>query len=356
MRAALDWLLGAGRVEDALRAISALERFWRAHGHVGEARRWLAMALASQMISAKTRADALWTAARQAAAQSDWEASEPSLEGALVLFRAQDRGREVVFALSELASIALHRGDAETAEERCQEALAIARDLGDPRATSGALSILAEVARTKGEHERALAVSEEAARLRRALGDPLLIVDSTYHTGVTAFGAGDLDRAEREFEASLSLARELGDSLYAGGALCMLGTVALLKDDLPLASDRLHASLAIYTELEDRRSTAECLCALGGYAAAVDQPEQAARLWGAADLLRGDSPLEYAEPMIESRFGPALINALGDERFAELRAEGEHIGLEGMLAESSVLVTARSGPSAATTATTRAEQ
>ena len=354
IRAALDWLLGAGRVEDALRAISALERFWRAHGHVGEARRWLAIGLGlAEGISAETRADALWTAARQAAAQSDWEASEPFVEAALVLFRAQDRGREVVFALSELASIALHRGDAETAEERCQEALAIARDLGDPRATSGALSILAEVARTKGEHERALAVSEEAVGLRRALGDPLLIVDSTYHTGVTAFGAGDLDRAEREFEASLSLARELGDSLYAGGALCMLGTVALLKDDLPLALDRLHASLAIYAELGDRRSTAECLCALGGYAAAVDQPEQAARLWGAADLLRGDSPLEYAEPMIESRFGPALIDALGDERFAELRAEGERIGLEGMLAESSVLVATRSGQSAATNVTTR---
>ena len=29
---ALDWLLASGRAEDALRAISALERFWRAHG------------------------------------------------------------------------------------------------------------------------------------------------------------------------------------------------------------------------------------------------------------------------------------------------------------------------------------
>ena len=45
LQAALDWLLGAGRVADALRAISALERFWRAHAHVGEARRWLALAL-----------------------------------------------------------------------------------------------------------------------------------------------------------------------------------------------------------------------------------------------------------------------------------------------------------------------
>ena len=45
IRAALDWLLAAGRVEDALRAVTALDRFWRAHGHVSEARRWLSLGL-----------------------------------------------------------------------------------------------------------------------------------------------------------------------------------------------------------------------------------------------------------------------------------------------------------------------
>jgi len=343
IRAALDWCLTSGRVEDALRAVSSLERFWRAHGDVSEARRWLSIGLGlSEGISAETRADALWTAARQATAQSDWEAAEPYLEEALGLFRGQGRGREVVFALSELGSIALHRADVGAAEERCEEAIAIARELGDPRAESGAMSILADVARTKGEHERALALSEEAVELRRALGDPLLITDSTYHIGIAAFGAGDLERAEHEFEATLSLAHEVGASpLYTGAALCMLGTISLLKDDLSLALDRLQESLAIYTDLEDRRSTAECVCALGGYAAATDEPEQAARLWGAADLLRGNSPLEYAEPVIESRFRPGLVASLGDERFAELRAEGARLGLESVLAERDLVDASR---------------
>jgi len=178
--------------------------------------------------------------------------------------------------------------------------------------------------------------------LRRTLGDPLLITDSTYHVGIAAFGAGDFERAEHEFEATLSLADEVGASpLYRGAALCMLGTISLLTDDLSLALDRLQESLAIYTDLEDRRSTAECVCALGGYAAATDQPEQAARLWGAADLLRGNSPLEYAEPVIESRFGPTLVDSLGDERLAELRAEGARLGLEGVLAERDLVDASR---------------
>jgi tetratricopeptide (TPR) repeat protein len=327
--AAIDWLLSTGRAEEALRMISALERFWRGHAHVSEARRFLAMGLALATDAPDDlRADALWTAARLAAGQSDWDAAVPMLEEAQMSFRAQGRKRELIFALSELGFIALRRNDAERAGELCDEALDIARDLGDPRATSAVLSILSDVERTRGEHARALAFSEEALDLRRALDDPLLITDSTYHVGVAAFGGGDLDRSEAAFEDALLLARDLGDAMYTAAALCMLGTTALLKDDLSLVPDRLNKSLAIYTDLADERSRAECLCALGGYAAATGHPEEAARLWGAADAARGSSPLEYAEPLIEERFMPLLIEALGVERLPELRAEGRRSGLD----------------------------
>ena len=105
-------------------------------------------------------------------------------------------------------------------------------------------------------------------------------------------------------------------------ALCMLGTTELLKDDLAQVHERLSESLAIYSEIDDDRSRAECLCALGGYAAAAGHPERAARLWGAADAARGSAPLEYAEPVIEARFTPLLVESLGGARLEELRAEG----------------------------------
>ena len=341
IQAALDWCLLSGRVEDALRATTTLERFWRAHGHVSEARRLLALGLdLATDAPADVRADALWTAARQATAQSDWEAAVPMLEQALVLFRAQERAREVVFALSELGYIALRRDERERAVALCAEALALARELGDPRATSGVLAILAEVERIQGHPERALALSEEAFELRRELGDPLLIADSSYHLGVAAFGADDLDRAGEAFEMTLSLARDLGDWLYTAAALCMLGTIGLLRDDLARVPARLHESLAIYSELADDRSTAECLCALGGYSAATGLPEEAARLWGAADRFRGENPLEYAEPAIEARFGPDLIEALGERRFDELRAAGKQLGQQ-VLADSRAVVASR---------------
>jgi predicted ATPase/class 3 adenylate cyclase len=334
--AAIDWMLSSGHSEDALRVLCALERFWRGHAHVTEARRLLALGLAlSTEAPADLRADALWTAARLATGQSDWDAAVPLLEEAQALFRRQERGRELVFALSELGSIELRRNDAERASALCNEALELARELGDARATSGVLTILSNVARTHGDHSRALALSEEALELRRTLdrSDPLLITDATYHVGIAAFGAGDLDRAESAFEDALALARDVGDALYTAAALCMLGTTGLLKDDLSLVLDRLSESLDIYVDLDDDRSRAECLCALGGYAAATGNPEEAARLWGAADAARGSRSLEYAEPVIETRFTPMLLGALGLERLEELRAEGRHAGHENALAD-----------------------
>jgi predicted ATPase/class 3 adenylate cyclase len=332
--AAIDWMLVSGRPEDALRTISALERFWRGHAHATEARRLLAFGLElSSDAPPDLRADALWTAARLATAQSDWEAAAPLLEQARALFSDQQRGRELVFALSELGFIELRRGYAERAAALCDEALTIARKLGDARATSGVLTVLTDVARSQSDHVGAVAFAEEALDLRRTLGDPLLIVDSTYHVGIAAFGAGDLDRSESAFENALALARDADDAIYTAAALCMLGTTGLLKGDLSLVPDRLSESLAIYVDIDDTRSCAECLCALGGLAASTGHPEEAARLWGAADAARGSQPLEYAEPTVEARFMPVLVELLGAERLEALRTEGMHAGYEKTLAE-----------------------
>ncbi len=335
--AAIDWLLSSGRSDDALRVISSLERFWRAHAHVTGARRLLELGLSmSAEVSVSLRADALWTAARLATGQSDWDAAVPLLEEAQRLFQAEGRGRELVFALAELGFIELRRDDAERAATLCDEALEIARGLDDTRATSGVLIILSDIARTQRNHDDALAYAEEALALRRTLndGDVLLIVDATYHAGIAAFGAGDFDRSANAFGEVLALSRTLGDALYTAAALCMLGATGLLSDDLTLVHARLSESLAIYTELDDDRSRAECLCALGGYAAATGHPEEAARLWGAADAARGSRPLEYAEPLIEEHFTPHIVEALGVGVLEELRMQGRQATDDAVLADA----------------------
>jgi predicted ATPase/DNA-binding SARP family transcriptional activator len=334
IRAALDWCFASGRVEDALRAISALERFWRAHGHVSEARRWLSLGLAlAEDVALEVRADALWTAAQQATAQYDWPAAETFLGEALELFRATGRGRETVFALSDLGFVALIQDDLERAEQLCNEALAVARELGDGRAVSAALINLGEVSSLLGDHESALTHYEEARALRRELGDPLLVANVTYNLGVAAFRAGDLPRAREAVEESLALARRVDDDTNIAAALFMIAELDIERGELDAAREAIRESLAVYSELENSFACAGCLLVLGAIAAAAGSPEEAARLVGAADALRGDAPLDPHQRAVLDRLQPQLIERLDADRFSELRAEGARTGHAELLRE-----------------------
>lgn len=332
IRTALGWFLSSNRVEDALRAVSALGRFWRARGHVAEARRWLTRALTqAEGVSRDVLANALWWSARQAAAQDDHKAEIPLLEEALALFRELERPEEAAFVLGELGWIALQQGERGRAEELCDEALAIARKTGDAGTISGQLNYLADIYSAQGDHRRALAAHEEALELRRTLDDPMLVTNSTYNLGIAAFENGEIARARRAFEETHTLARDLGDIIHTAAADFMLAELDLLARDVEQAKRRILGCLVVYTELENARSRAECLVVLGGVAVAKGAFEEAARLFGAADRLRGDSPLNRFEVPVLDRYESELEVALDEERLAELRAEGARLGAEALV-------------------------
>ena len=334
VRAALGFAFESGRVELGLRIAAALARFWRAHAHVGEARRWLALGLSrADGVAPELRADALWTAAHQADAQSDWGAAVPLLEEALELFHDSGRGREESFALSELGYIALVRGDADRAAALCERALTVARKIGDDRAASAALTNLGEVRSVQGDHDRAFACFEEAVVLRRALGNPYLVSGVVYNLGLAALRSGDLVRARRAFEESLGFARQIGEELHIAAQLFMLAELDLLEGDLASADGRIRQSLAVYEKLENERDIAECLVVLGGVAVAEGSFGRAARLLGAATALRGDAPLELSERLVLERFQPELAAALGDVELSALESEGASMGRQRLLLE-----------------------
>lgn len=331
---ALDWLLSARRVEDALRATSALERFWRAHAHVSEARRWLALGLAvAEGVPPDVRAAAMRTAALQAAAQSDWQVARTMFDEARILYHAAGQTLEEVLALSYLSFYARMQGDIDAAEPLAQEAVTIAADLDDDRARSAALTVLGDVYSAQGKHELALERYEEAVALRIRFGDPLLVTDAVYNLGMVAFHAREYTRAREAFSDSLAQARELGEAPYVAAAQLMLAELDLLDGEGALAATHARESLVLYTELEDDRSRARCLVVLAGAAAEESAFETAARLIGAAEAARGtDAPDEFELPALE-RYLPELEAVLGAEAFADLATEGRAMGGRELAAE-----------------------
>ena len=338
VRGALEFAFHSGRAALGLHIVSSLGRFWRAHGHVTEARRWLKQGLAlAGDLPPGVRAFAVWTAARQAMAQHDYDAAAPLVREANALFRESGHEREVVFSLCELADLELIHDEVDRAGALADEAGTVAEALGDTRTISAVVQLRASVAEARGEYGRAQELSTEALALRRTLGDRLLVVDSAYNLGEAAFAAGDHDHAQKAIEECLALSRELGDTLHQAAALCVLGEVALLDGAVERAEGLLRESLEIYAGLPDDRASAECLLGLAGVSAGIGRFDEAARLWGAADALRGDDALLTGELRLVALLEQRLSPGLGDH-LAARREEGRLLDRELVLRDPGAAV------------------
>ena len=334
LTAALDWLVAQGRVEDALRATNAVERFWRAEARLTEAMRWLSLGLdLAGELPMDLRAMSLRSSAHMAMGRSDWNTAAPLLEESIELFREAGRPYDEVVSLSYLSFVALRRDDVDGAGELAEQALRVAKALGEGRTIAYALMALADVDWVRGDHAEALAKYDEAVPLVRTAGDPLLVVDAVYHSGMAAFQAGEPDRARRAFEEALALARELREVPHIAAAQFMLAELAILGSKPERAREHARESLSRYSDLEDDRSRARCIVVLAGAAAAAGQYEEAARLIGAAATLRGGGqPDEFEAPVLDL-YAAELDTALGQKRIAELEAEGAGLGRTAVLAE-----------------------
>jgi hypothetical protein len=149
-----------------------------------------------------------------------------------------------------------------------------------------------------------------------------------FNLGWVAFLAGELTRSRTALEESLTLARELSDALHTAESLLLLGELDLLAGDAESADAQIRASLTLYTDVGSTLERAACLTALGGVAMLRESTEEAARLFGEAEALRGDAPLEAPERRVVDRFYPRLERALGEERVNALKAEGGRSGSE----------------------------
>ena len=108
LRAALGWLYSQGEVELGLQLAGALWRFWSAHNHLSEGRRWLERGIfASVTTMASTRARALQQARWIALFQGDHEAARALVEQSLTLSRESEDKEGIASALANLSFIAV---------------------------------------------------------------------------------------------------------------------------------------------------------------------------------------------------------------------------------------------------------
>jgi predicted ATPase/transcriptional regulator with XRE-family HTH domain len=302
LRAALQWALDHDDISTAARLAVALWQFWGIHTHLSEGRVWLERVL--------TRAD-------QAATP---EQMSPALRAKLL------------YATGSLthAQAAYPR-----ATELFTAALALWRGLGDTPGIAGCLYNLGFIAYEQGDLARANELHTEA----RGMVPPLDEVPSTalYLTslGNALRAHGRLDDAKQAYAESLELWRSVGRDWGIAEVLTGLGDLAQAQGDADHALAYYRESLTLHAKLGNKLGLATCFAGLAQGASTKGQPEQVARLLGAATALREQvgAPRSPAETITDEQAIAAARAALGEDTFARNWEQGCRMPLAHLVRE-----------------------
>ena len=237
-----------------------------------------------------------------------------------------------------LAGILSRRaGDMEQARQWQETALRLFTEIGDESGVASVRNTLAVLARVTGNLPEALRQHEEALAVRRRIGDTAGVGASLNNLGVVFRALGDAERSRAHLNESLAF-YEPG-SVGAGIVLINLGWTALLsfEDAVALEAAREHfrVGFEIAQQYQVLAWYPELFEGLGQLAALEGNQEQAARLWGAAEVEREKqgaplSPEDRREQ--EARVVP-VQRRLGDAAYVQAARVGRERPLEDNLAE-----------------------
>jgi predicted ATPase/class 3 adenylate cyclase len=339
LRTALEWGLEQD-VEKALRLGSAVPLFWIKRGYEGEGRRLLMEAL--------TRAQTLWSEATTpewimlqarvwnalgyfANAQGDTIGSLKAFEKSAELFRQVGEKRMLARALSFIGLSKRFFGQTEAAYAAAEEAVALAREVGDKATIGGALSNMAGImAFTERDLNKVRAYAEEGIRLLREAGSQWVTAMTLYGYGAFAARWGFYEEARSHFEASLTLLTELRDRHRIGMIHSELAHLERLQGHFAQAKSLYRETIQEWQKIGHRAAVAHQLECFAFVAKAQEEDQRAAKLFGAAEILRENAnlPMNPMEQIEYDREVKDLRTNMGEAIFAKTWAEGRAMTME----------------------------
>jgi predicted ATPase/transcriptional regulator with XRE-family HTH domain len=297
LRAALTWVLERGAAELGLRLGSALSWFWITRGYQSEGRQWMEAMLA--------------------------------LPGpTLPALRAH--------ALHGASAVALEQGDFAGARALAEQGLVLAREVQDRRRIMLLRYVLGEAARLQGDHRQAVRHFEESVALGRELEDNVGIAFSLASLGTLAHAQGDDTRAAAILAECIALLRELNHRPSLAWCLEVWARVATAQGEYGRAKACLTEALALFGDLGQRNGIVHALEGVAGLAAAQSDARGAARLYGAAEVLREviGNPLAPFDRTEYDRYVAVARAQLDEAAFAAAWAEGRALLPEQAAAEA----------------------
>ncbi|HEX6246616.1 MAG TPA: BTAD domain-containing putative transcriptional regulator [Nocardioidaceae bacterium] len=284
------WAERNGEVELAARLTADLGTFWHREGHYAEGLRWVTASLAHEDELSPDTAARLRLAAGFVEWPRDQLVARRHWEEAVDRFRSLGHQRYLAYALALTSVTYVGDRDAYGLGMRlCDESIELARGVGERPLIAQALNIRGELARVHGDDDTARVAYLEGRDLALAALDRTHLCFFLANLGYLADHRGEYDEARR------------------------------------LGCESLRISWA----LGRRMMSAWTVSELAGPEVGLGRPERGALLVGAADralemlgVFRHPSDRPEHDRVLAS-----LEAALGQERFASLRAQGAELSL-----------------------------
>jgi tetratricopeptide (TPR) repeat protein len=234
-------------------------------------------------------------------------------------------------ALSTLGYARAFLGDAEGSYRAAEEALTLAREVGDKALLGQALRNMAyAIVVTHGDSETMRAYEEESLQLYREAGARWDLAMALFRMGHLATLQGDDAEARLRFEACLPLFTELKDRNHVNAAYSELAHLERRRGHFAQAEPVYRETLLEWQRLGNRAAIAHELECLAMIAKAQEEDQRAARLFGAAEILRENTviPMTAAERIeYEREINDLRIN-MDEVVFARAWAEGRAMSME----------------------------
>jgi predicted ATPase/DNA-binding CsgD family transcriptional regulator len=243
LRAALEWTLVEGSIDDAIALLLGLANLWLAHGLLREAHVWFDRILGHPRFEASPSHYRAWWA-RAMLALTDGIPHPALLMAGAVTEQAMAAGDELYVARSALIQGTITMmADPAPGEEILLEARRLADEAGDLHSSQWVRMCLVVAGIHREDHELAARYYEEAQPVfDGATGQMRAMLDAL--VAFSEVRAGQFDAARRHGDAARRLAAEVGDPTLAGAmADFSMAFVALAEGSTDAAGDILEAVL-----------------------------------------------------------------------------------------------------------------
>jgi len=374
-RAALNWCLSSGQTEACLQLFSALAWTWNVRWSRSEASSWFFKIRAMPGIDGhpENYAQVLnsaglreWRLGNYSAARSvleeslaiwlklgtdgelgraealnrlgmvarwgaaDTNEAESYFNQSLALFLKREESWGVAWNLFHLGGLAIDCNQNESALSYLQQSLDLYRELGDPWGIARVSQFLGTLYLKQGNYKKAHHYFDQHLR-----NDERLRFMDGVSVALGNFGElyrlqGDYDQAKKYYEKSLTINREYGMKPDVGVNLYHLGLLALQQNDYSDALRHFTDFFETARTIKEKTSARDLFIGLAAIAAETNQPERAAKLFGAAQTI-----FEITDDLFSS-FDRAIIDRhvqvaqdqLGEAVFEEITMEGRKMTID----------------------------